>query len=133
MIKDRATKIVADAGFDFLSRQRALRLDDGALPMNPMGFDRIKPWAFDGQEARENPDSARGFSFSIVLADPVFDPGADVPGGIVPYQEQSFLASISQLLATPLQEGDGGCADRTALDEAQQHLISICPQQAIAG
>src|SRR5260370_10686164 len=83
----RAAMIGAHAVGHLLSAEQAGRLDDGALGMDPLGFDRVEPRTLDGQIARQD---AHALSLLLHRAGMRADPGADrltyVPGGVVPDQ-----------------------------------------------
>ncbi len=94
MIQYWTNEVVADSLLYLQSRQLPVGLNDGPLAMDPMRFDGVQPGTLRRQEAREYTYSTGCFSFSIVLADPSVDHRADVPGGIIPYQEQGFLTPM---------------------------------------
>src|SRR5579862_6404578 len=115
---------LADAILQFAGGEQARGLDDLALGMDPVRLDRIEPWAFDRQGARED---AHALPLALDLEIPVADPGADgaadLPGGVVPDQEQDGLALRFELGAAPAQERGRHRAERPAVDEAQPGLL----------
>ena len=70
---------------------------------------------------------------AIVPPDPVPHLAADVPGGVVPDQRQDPDALGRELFGGPGKEGAGHRADRSPVDEAQQHPLACRQPQAVAG
>ena len=107
------------------------------LAMYPFGFDGIEPRALDRQVADYDAHSVLGLlDGAVVLADPGSYGAADVPGGIVPHQQQGRLAQGGDLLTAPGQEQRRQRADGLALSEAQPDLLralGLSCQQAITG
>src|SRR5260370_25226802 len=70
----RAAMIGAHAVGHLLSAEQAGRLHDGALGIDPLGFDRVEPRTLDGQIARHDAHAP-----SLLLPAPVIpaDPGPD--------------------------------------------------------
>ena len=109
--------------------------------MEPHGLDGVEPGALDRQVAVDDADaSARLLDLLVVGADPGADLGADVPGGVVPDQQQRGLSRSLQLRAAPGQELGGDRTDRAAVDEAQPDLLppllagrGPADQQPVAG
>src|SRR5918911_1864712 len=88
----------ADALDELGGRQQAGWLNDAALAMHPLGLDGVQPRALDRQVARDDPDAGAGqLDLAVVAADPGPDLTADVPGGVVPDQQQGGLAHRLQL------------------------------------
>ena len=120
---------------------RRVGFDDAAFAVDPGGFDGVEPGALDRQVAGDDPDAVAALlDLAVVVADPVAHLVADVPGGVVPDQEQRLLAVGVELAAAPVQVVDGDGADRPAIDEAQPHLVGGvlvgrvgAQQQAVAG
>ena len=73
----------------------------------------------------------------IVAADPSANHLTLVPGGVVPDQHQSRDFASGEVLTTRTQEVDGDGADRTAIHEAQQHLVGVqgtlAQEQSVTG
>jgi len=101
--------------------------------MDPTGFDRIEPGALDRQQAGQNSYPTLSFGDSVMGFDPVGDQMANVPGCVIPYQEQGLLALTLEFLTYPLKEGDGYLTNGTAIYKAQQDAVGIGTQQPIAG
>ena len=56
----------------------------------------------------------------------------DMPGGIIPDEEQHALALALHLLAEPLQKSGRDVADRATIDKAKSDRLALGFQQAIA-
>src|SRR5215211_4477300 len=98
----RAVQGGADAVDEVCGGEEASRLDDAALGMEPDGLDGIEPWALDRQVAVDDADSgARPLDLLVVSVDPGPDLSADMPGGIVPDQQQRRLSGSLQFGAAP--------------------------------
>jgi hypothetical protein len=132
---------VTDTGGELVSREEAVGFNHASFAVPPAGFDGVKPGALAGQVAGDDADAvAVLFDLAVVVADPVADLVAAVPGGVVPDQEQGLLAGGVELAAAPGEVVDGDRADRAAVDEAQPDLVvgllvgRVRPQQqAVAG
>src|SRR3954453_630411 len=82
----------ADAFGQFAGGEQAGGLDHLALAVDPLGLGGIEPGALDGQGAGHDPDAAAAVPpLSVVLADPAADVLAQMPGGVVPDQEERRL------------------------------------------
>ena len=136
-----AVKGSVDAVDQLIGGEQAGGLDDAALAVSPLGLDGVQPGALDRQVAIDDADATPApFDAAIVGADPGADRPADVPGGIVPDQQQRLLARRLQSGAAPSQVLGRRGADRAAVDEAQPGLLVPTTvlargteQQAIAG
>src|SRR5215210_1734729 len=132
---------VADAVGELVDREQAVSLDDAPLAVGPGRLDRVEPGALTGQVAGDDAHApAAPLHLAIVVADPRADLVADVPGGVVPAQEQGRLAGGVERAAAPRQVVDRDGADGPAVDEAQPDLVSRllvgrvgAQQQAVAG
>ena len=132
---------VADAVSEFADREEAIGFDDASLAMDPGGLNGIEPGALAREVAGDDADALTlPLDLSVVVTDPVADLVADVPGGVVPDQEQSLLASRAELAAAPIEIVDGDRTDGPAIDEAQPDLVGglfICwvrsQQEPVAG
>jgi hypothetical protein len=120
----RAAQGGMDAVGQFVAGQQAVGFSHLALAMHPFGLDGIKPGAFAGQLAAEEPHPvASRFDLLIVGADPGTHGATDVPGGVVPDQQERGRALRRQPVAAPGKERGGDGAERTVLDTAQQGLV----------
>src|SRR4051812_34568780 len=132
---------VGDAIGQLVDGEQAVGFDDAAFAVGPGWFDGVEPRAFDGQVAGDDPDpDAAPLDLAVVVTDPGADQMADVPGGVVPDQEQGLLAVRAELAAAPVQVVDGHGADGPAIDEPEPHPVGGvllgrvgAQQQAVAG
>ena len=132
---------VGDAVGAFLDGEQAVGFEDAAFAVDPGGLDGVEPWTLDWQVAGDDADAVtRLLDLAVVVSDPVTDEVADVPGGVVPDQEQRLLAVGVELAAAPVEVVDGDGADRPAIDEPQPHPVGGVPvtrvgtqQQAVTG
>lgn len=137
----RAAQGSVDAVSQLVGGQETVGLNHLALAVNPFGFDGIEPGALGRQLAAEEPHAlASRFDLLIMGADPGAHGATDVPGGVVPDQQQRRRAVCRQPVTAPGEELRGDGAERTVLDTAQQGslapLASVVPgaqQQPIAG
>ena len=131
MRKQITPVVITNTGFQLGSGQLACRLNDGFLAVHPVWFNPIEPRTLDWQLAEQDPNFALPLRHSVVLPEPVAHHLRDVPTGIVPNQQQRFLAFGLQLFGQPLEEGDRDARNRTAFDKTQAELSSVCTQQAV--
>src|SRR5947208_13462165 len=85
---ERAAVVVAQALLKLLGGELAIRLDHGPLAVHPLGLDRVEPWVLARQAADQKPAAAVALDPAVVGRDPGAHRAADVPGGVVPNQEQ---------------------------------------------
>src|SRR5919199_1593183 len=130
----------ADALDEFGGWQQTSRFDDAALAMDPLGFDGIQPRRLDRQIARHDPHPGAGqFDLAVVATDPGPDLMTDMPGGVVPDQQQRCLPERLQLGAAPRQVLRSEPTDRAAIHKAEPGFLvpaagglSPADQQAVA-
>src|SRR5918995_692051 len=133
----RGTDAVAQLG----RRQEPCRSHHPPLAVRPLGLDRIEPRALARQLAAHDAHALPGLlDGAVVLTDPGPHLLADMPGGVVPDQEQGPLADGSQLATAPLQELAGHVADRAPVHKPQPARLvpgaarlSPAGQEPIAG
>jgi hypothetical protein len=136
-----AAEGVADTVDQLGSGEQPSRLDHAALAVEPHRLDGVEPGAFGRQGAGDDADAgAILLDLLVVGTEPGPDLGADVPGGVVPDQQQGRLAVCLESAAAPGQELGGDRADRAAVDEAQPDPLLPAAarrgrpdQQAVAG
>src|SRR3954465_10189102 len=109
-IQSVAVIVAADPLLDLRRRQLTLRLDDGTLAVDPLRLDRVEPRRLHRQVAGDDPHAPLGLRPAVVRLDPGPDPAADVPGGVVPDQEQGTLALGREPRARPGEEVLGDLA-----------------------
>jgi hypothetical protein len=68
-----------------------------------------------------------------MLAEPASDLLGDMPTGVVPDEEQHFLACRLELFATPLEELRRYRAQGLAVDESQPCLVDFGQVESVAG
>src|SRR5215212_5055737 len=137
----RAPVGVADAVGEFVCGEQGVGFDDPPLAVDPGRLDGVEPGALTRQVAGDEADALPALlDVAVVVADPVADLLADVPGGVVPDHQERLLAGGLELAATPVQVVDGHRADGAAVDEAQPHPVGGvlrgrvgAQQQAVAG
>src|SRR5919106_2282259 len=117
-------KLVTDSLSQLTTSQQPVSLCHSALGMDPTGFYGVEPGALDGQEAGQDADP---FPFllhpAVVVLDPALDLLADVPGGIVPHQEESLFAQGLQFATGPAQKLGGHPTDGTTIDKPQPYFL----------
>lgn len=134
-------KIGTNALGQLCGGEQAVGLQDGAITMDPFGFNGIKPGALLGQKRGENAHAfPRGFDLHIVLADPGAHEFALMPRGIVPDEQPGGLPLGLQCGAAPVQKLSRDGTHGTSIHEAQRHLVaegslswSSLPQHTITG
>src|SRR5207245_3764909 len=120
----RAVERGADALDELMGGQQAGGLDHPALAMDPLGLNGIQPRALDRQVVGHDPHAAAGqFDLPVVAPNPRPDLATDVPGRVVPDQQQCGLAEWLQLRAATGQVLRGQRTDRAASDEAQPAFL----------
>src|SRR5439155_26777902 len=88
-----AVVVGADALDELFGGEQAVGLVDLALAVDPLGLYGVQPRALRGQEAGEDAHAlARPFHLAVVGAEPGAGRVADVPGGVVPEEEQRLLS-----------------------------------------
>ena len=104
---------------------RAVGRAGAALAVDPLGRDRVAPGALDRQPTNDDPHSGlTAPDPPIVLTEPGAHPPADMPGGVVPDEQQRGGAARRQRVAAPGAELDGRRAERPTIREAPPHRIA---------
>src|SRR5262245_62262460 len=97
-----AAEVGADAVDELLGGEEPGGLDHGALAVDPLGLYSVRPRALRGQPAGDDAHARAGaLDLAVVGADPRPHLRADVPGGVVPDEEQGLLALGRQTVAAP--------------------------------
>src|ERR1043165_6165591 len=117
---------------DLSCGQRPIGFTDSFLAVLPLRLDRVEPRALDRQPTDQDADPTLLLGAAVVFLEPAAYPLADVPGGVIPDQQQRRLAFGGQLLTDPAQEVLGDLADRATVHETQQHPAGIVAQQPVA-
>jgi hypothetical protein len=105
LLERHTATILTDMVDDFHSGEQAGWLHDCPLSVNPVRFDRIQPGTFDRQAPGEEADASVSLGLLTVGGDPRADRSADVPGRMVPDEDQDPFLLGRQPLAEP-GEGD---------------------------
>jgi len=117
----------------FCARQFTGGFGDGALARHPCRFNAIEPRAF-GRQLTDHQATATGALDPLVMSpDPGPDGAADVPGGVVPDQQERRLAIVGPPCSQPPEKLGGHQTDWPPVDNADQHGLGVGPQPAIAG
>src|SRR5215212_6134961 len=130
---------IGNAVGEFLDRGPTVGFQDAVFAVGPGGLNGVEPGALDRQVASDDPDAHTVLlDLAVVVPDPGAHLLADVPGRIVPDQQQGVLAGGLELAATLVQVGDGDRADGPTIDEPQPQLVGGSGRvgaqaQAIAG
>jgi len=84
---------IGDAVGKLVDGEEAISFEDSAFAVDPGSLDGVEPGALDREVAGDDADAtAVLLGLAVVVTDPVAHQMADVPGGIVPDQEQGVLA-----------------------------------------
>src|SRR5258706_2553417 len=137
MVDHLTAKVVTDATFHFLSGEQTSWFNNGPFAMHPMRLNAVEPGAFGRQPARNDAHSRMALTLAcqhaaIVLLEPTAHFLTDMPGGVIPDEDQHALALALHLLAEPLQKSRRHMADRPTIDKAQPHGLAVGFEQAIA-
>jgi hypothetical protein len=122
----RTAKGGVDALNEFGRAEEAIGFDDAALAVDPLGLDGIEPGRLDGELADEEANPlALPLDLAVVRVEPGRDRLAEVPGGIVPDEEQGRLTALGQLPTTPVEELDRDGTDGPSVHEAQPEVLLL--------
>lgn len=120
----RTSEMGTDTVSQFLCSEQADRLDHVAFAMPPVGFNRVEPGTLGGQRTDDEAHALALLAhLSVVRLDPVAYFFADVPGAIIPDQQQGLFASLLYLVAAPGQLLCRDAADGSAIHETQPDLF----------
>src|SRR5690242_4955524 len=130
-------KVATDPLSHLLGGQEPGRFDDRSFAMDPLGFNRIQPRAFRRQETGQDAHTVPLLlDLPIVLANPGAHGTTEVPGGVIPDQQQHWHLPLFEPDTAPVQELGRDGTDRAALDKAQPDLLwlgAAAQEQAITG
>src|SRR5215203_5445619 len=134
MLVMRTTERPADPVGELVGSQQAVEFDDPSFPMNPLGLDGVQPRALLGKMATHHPHPlAAVFDAAVVPAEPSPDLFGDVPGSVVPDEEQNLLARRFELLATPRKEPRRYTAHGSAVDEPYPSIAEPWQVESVTG
>src|SRR4029453_11371841 len=123
--------VITDTRNQLSCRKLAFGLHNRPLPVNPMRLNAIQPWAFGRQLADEDSHSFLSFCFSVVCPDPAPDRLGEVPRGIIPDNQQSFLPFFCQLPQHPVAKLGRKTRYGPPTNKPQPNLSAISSQQPI--
>jgi hypothetical protein len=106
------SEVITDAANDLHGGEQVGRFDNGLLAMHPVRFNGIEPRAFDGQAPGQETDTPVPLDLQIMGPDPCTHLLADVPGGIVPPQQNLVGVASQQVIAGQ------GCGVRIPLGQS---------------
>ena len=119
-------KVGTDPPGNLLGGEQSGWFHDRPFAMHPFGFNGIQPRAFDGEKADDDANTV-----AVVLHDTIvgMNPGAnlfaDMPGGIVPDQEEHPLTLVRQVLADPVEKLLRNRTDGATVNEAEQQRVCL--------
>src|SRR5437588_4323389 len=90
-----------------LSAEQTVGLYHFSLAVDPLRLYGVQPRTLLGQKATDDPYSTPAlFDLAVMPAEPAPDLTAYVPTGVVPDEEQDFLADRFELLTAPRKKSD---------------------------
>jgi hypothetical protein len=123
--------VITDTRNQLSCRKLAFGLHNRPLPVNPMRLNAIQPWAFGRQLADEDAYSLLSFCFSVVCPNPALYRLGEVPRGIIPDNQQSFLPFFCQLPQHPVEKLGRKTRYGPPTNKPQPNLSAISSQQPI--
>jgi hypothetical protein len=124
MLVMRTTKHPAHPICKLVCSKQPLWLDDLALGVDPLGLYGVKPRTLLGQKAAHDPHSISAlFDLTVMFPEPSPHLLGDVPGSVVPDENQSFLANLFELLQAPRKELGRYGTEGSAIYESQPRLL----------
>src|SRR5215207_2155898 len=134
MLIMRATEDPTDPIRKLISSQKTVRFHDLALSVYPFGLYGVQPRALFRQKTAYDPHSFTTLlDLAVMPSEPASDFSGDVPGSVVPDEEQNLPASRFELLATPLKELGGYGTHRPAIHESQPRVADLGQVESVAG
>src|SRR5260370_16973415 len=96
-------KMSTNAFSQKLRGKQPIGFHHSAIAMDPLGFNRVEPGTFGGQETRQDADAfAFSFDLGVVCADPSAHELAHMPGGVVPNEQPGPFPFSLHLVTPPL-------------------------------
>src|SRR5215210_3698134 len=134
MIVMRTTERPTHSVGEFVGAEQAVELHDPSLPMNPLRLNGVQPRALLREEAAHDPHPlAAPFDPQVVPSEPSPDLFGDMPRGVVPDEEQDFLAPRLQFLAAPPEELCRYGTDGSPVHEPYPHVVEAWKVESVAG
>src|SRR5215207_2340868 len=121
---------------ELISSQQPVGLHDLALAVYPLRLYGVQPRTLLGQKATHDPHpsfAAALLDFSVVSSEPAPHLPGDVPGSVIPDEEQNLLAKSFELLAAPLKKLGRYSAHGPPIHESQPRLIEFGQIESVAG
>ena len=110
--------------FQFSRRQFSTRLYNSPFPMYPFWFNRIQPGAFGWQGTHPDANTlSQHRHLAIMFSNPVSNIFADMPGSVIPDQDQNPFTLGLKFFATPFQILSGQYTDWAIIDKTQQNFF----------
>ncbi len=133
-----AAKTCTNTLGQLIRRQPAGGFSHSAFAVKPVRFNRVEPWTLGRQATTYDAHSLSCLlDLGIVFTQPLTHLATDMPGGVIPDQQQGLLPSSFQTSATPGQELCGQTADGPAIHKTQPDFLfrfaHARQQQPIAG
>jgi hypothetical protein len=120
-----------DTRCQFCRAQEAIGFRDGPFAMDPLGLNRVQPWAVYRQPVGDNPHAALPcFHLLIVEAEPRADSLTCGPRGVIPDEQQGGEALRRQAVAAPGQKVGRHGADGAPSHKPEPHLLGLRQQAA---
>src|SRR5215208_8275641 len=136
MLVMRTTEDPTDPLGELVSAEQSVGLDHFALAVYPFGFYGVKPRALFRQQAAHDPRSGFApalFDSAVMFSQPAPEFLGDVPAGVVPDEQQDFLAESFELFAAPREELRRYGAHGPTINEAQPCLLQLRKIESVAG
>lgn len=109
----------------FFNPQLPIRFSNGSLAMDPFGLDPIEPGALARQGTHYHTTAAYLLDVPVVRLEPRPYGMAEVPRGIVPYQQQGRFAFGGQPFRQPREKLRRHRTDRPPVHKAEEHALCI--------
>src|SRR5919199_314857 len=136
MLVMRTTKRPAYPLGKLVGSEQPFRLDDLALAVYPLRLNGVEPRTLLRKKATHYPDSAPAlFHFSVVPSEPPPHLFGDVPGSVVPDEQQNLLAKSKSFepLAAPSEKSGRYTAHGPPAHEPQPRLVGFGRVESVAG
>src|SRR5215204_1792807 len=130
------TKDPTDPICKLVSAKQSLGFDHFALAVDPLGLYGVEPRALLGQKAAHDSHSVFApavFDPAVVLTEPAPDLLGDVPGSVVPDEEQDFLAKSLELLGAPRKKLRRYGAHGPTVNESQPRFLKTRQVEPVTG
>src|SRR5215207_5340740 len=117
-----------------VSTKQTIGFDHLLLAVNPLRLYSVQPRALLWQKTTYDPHSFTAlFDTAVMPSEPAPDLPGDVPGSVVPDEQQNLLADPFELLQAPLKELGRYGTEGSSVHEPQPRLIELGQVESIAG